>query len=125
MAMRPCALVFSTLWLLAACDAAAPSQVSVEPPDVGAVTAFQHCRAAPRRALSVRERCVIAHYAENCTPAADCMVTCIASPDGVRVGGGCAHVCAPGPNPWSSLPPQPADCDIEVARQIDRTQPKD
>jgi hypothetical protein len=90
---------------------ASPSTIAIEAPDVGGPATFAHCRAQPRRALSSRERCEMDAYAANCTPAADCMVRCIASPDAVTVGGGCEHVCAPGANPWTSLPPKPEGCD--------------
>jgi hypothetical protein len=89
---------------------ASPSTIAIEAPDVGGPATSAHCRARPRRPLSSRERCEMDAYAANCTPAADCMVRCIASPDAVTVGGGCEHVCAPGANPWASLPPKPEGC---------------
>jgi len=61
--------------------------------DLGDVEHFNSCRALARRVLSDRERCEVEQLALRCTPADDCLVTCISSPDGHLVGGGCAHVC--------------------------------
>ena len=96
---------------LAACDRTAPpvtSSRSVEvppPPDVGDVGRFLGCRAEPRRALTERERCELKALASECTATADCYTSCISSPDGTSVGGGCEHVCSsvqPGNRPDTS-----------------------
>ena len=81
------------------------------PPDVGNIGRYDACRATPRRALSDADRCRIAHYASDCTPAADCMVQCLNSAHGVEVGGGCEHVCGVGPHAWRVMPPAPTHCD--------------
>jgi len=63
------------------------------PPDVGDVGRYRACKATPRRALSERERCQIAALVAHCSPANDCLVSCLSSPGGEKVGGGCGHVC--------------------------------
>ena len=96
---------------LTACDHTAPtatSSRSVEvppPPDVGEVSRFLGCSAKPRRAVTERERCELKALAAECTATADCYTSCISSPDGVSVGGGCEHVCGiaqPGSRPDTS-----------------------
>lgn len=81
------------------------------PPDVGDIGRFLACKAEPRRELSARERCQVEALAARCTPADDCLVSCIASPDGHRVGGGCSHVCSFGPHRGEPRPPGWAGCD--------------
>lgn len=78
------------------------------PPNVGAITEFQSCSVAPSRELDSREKCQIEKLAARCLPADDCLVQCLSSADGKKVGGGCEHVCFAGlhrrpPNPpgWS------------------------
>ena len=74
--------------------------------DIGDVAHFQSCKAPIRRSLSDYEMCLRDALANRCSPADDCLVTCISSPQGHLVGGGCAHVC------FSSLhssEPPPAD----------------
>jgi hypothetical protein len=61
--------------------------------DYGPILQSLNCQAPVRRELSVSDKCVIDSLKKNCTRAADCMVTCISSPDGERVGGGCFHIC--------------------------------
>jgi hypothetical protein len=63
------------------------------PPDVGDVSHFNSCTAKPRRVVSPREACEMKALAARCTPADDCLVSCIASPEGFSVGGACWHVC--------------------------------
>ena len=63
------------------------------PPDVGDVTHNLSCSAKPRRNLSFREKCEIDAYKSRCSALDDCYVSCLSSPEGVLVGGGCAHVC--------------------------------
>ena len=64
------------------------------PPDTGEVSRYLSCKAEPRRQLTPRERCELEVLASKCTNSADCYVSCISSPDGPTVGGGCEHVCA-------------------------------
>jgi len=68
------------------------------PPDVGQIGQFLACSAKPRRELSARERCEVEAFRSRCTALDDCYVSCINSPDGVRGGGRCAHVCTFGPH---------------------------
>lgn len=63
------------------------------PPDVGDIRHFHNCRNIPRRALSQSEACLVEKLRADCTAAADCVLTCLSSPDGANVGGGCDHVC--------------------------------
>jgi hypothetical protein len=63
------------------------------PPDVGDVTVFNSCKALPRRELTSKEACQIEHLKRVCSPSSDCLVTCLNSPDALKVGGGCNHVC--------------------------------
>ena len=69
--------------------------VYVPPPpsDFGDITNFNQCSAKPRRALSEQDKCAVRLLSQNCTAAADCLVTCTMSPDAENVGGGCYHVC--------------------------------
>jgi hypothetical protein len=80
------------------------------PPDVGDVTRYQACKARPRRALSQREHCQIATFAAQCNQANDCLVTCLSSPDGDTVGGGCWHVCFSALHRDEPLPPGFDEC---------------
>ena len=98
-----------SLW---GCAAAQDSDAGVDlaapvpaPPDVGQVSRFLDCSANPRRELSPREQCEMEALRSRCTPHDDCYVSCIASPHGTLVGGGCAHVCGP---PALQGDPQPA-----------------
>lgn len=96
--VRLLAVLLATLLSLGCAQETAPqvspSAVHVSPPpDVGDVTHFRNCSAKPRRALSPRERCEIAAFKARCTARDDCYVSCLSSPAGVLVGGGCAHVC--------------------------------
>jgi hypothetical protein len=63
------------------------------PPDVGDITHFHGCTALPTREVSPYEACLVDRLRAECTPAADCVLTCMASPNGIEVGGGCDHVC--------------------------------
>lgn len=56
------------------------------PPDVGDVGTFHGCTRLPTRGLSRYDQCVVDKLkAEACTPAVDCVLTCMASPQGVEV----------------------------------------
>lgn len=81
------------------------------PPDVGDIGQFQSCKAKPRRNLSAREQCQIEKLADRCTPADDCLVSCITSPQGHQVGGGCSHVCFFGLHRGEPKPPGWSECD--------------
>lgn len=61
--------------------------------DYGDLKTYQSCSAKPRRELTELEKCAMAALSEDCTPAADCLVTCMSSPDGYKRGGGCYHIC--------------------------------
>ncbi|WP_157476208.1 hypothetical protein [Lysobacter sp. Root690] len=63
------------------------------PPDTGDIAHFHGCTTLPRRELSAYEDCLVGRLKNQCTPAADCVLTCLASPHGHSVGGGCDHVC--------------------------------
>ena len=63
------------------------------PEDFGDISHFNGCKALPRRTLSKQEQCEVRLLSNDCTRAADCLVTCTMSPDGLRVGGGCYHIC--------------------------------
>lgn len=63
------------------------------PADVGDVAHFHSCTTLPQRKLSAYEDCLVDRLKNQCTPAADCVLTCLASPHGHSVGGGCDHVC--------------------------------
>ena len=79
--------------------------------DVGDVDNFNSCNATPRRPLSAQDVCKLEILVKHCTPAADCLVSCISSPDGRQVGGGCEHVCFRGPHDWSERPQSIDKCD--------------
>lgn len=81
------------------------------PPDVGGINQFHSCEAKPRRNLSSREQCQIAKLTARCTAADDCLVSCITSPQGYQVGGGCSHVCFFGPHPGEPKPAGWTECD--------------
>ena len=113
--MRGRALWLIVLMLLASCNrnshpAGASPSVAIEPPDVGSVSTYNQCKADPRRGLSVREKCQIEKLSARCTAADDCLVSCIASPQGHQVGGGCSHVCS-GQHRGESKPPGWNECD--------------
>jgi hypothetical protein len=87
-------LVLALVGCQRAAAPAAGNTVSVPPPpDVGSVSQFLNCKANPRRPLNEREKCEMSALAARCTTLDDCYVSCIASPDGIHVGGGCTHVC--------------------------------
>ena len=93
-------VVAVAVFLLWGCAAAQDSHAGTGPvtlvsgpPDVGQVDRFLECSAKPRRELSPREQCEMEALRARCTPHNDCYVSCIASPHGTVVGGGCAHVC--------------------------------
>lgn len=70
------------------------ASVSVPPlPDVGDVNKFYSCKALPRRKLTDKEVCQINRLKQRCLPSDDCLVTCLSSPDALKVSGGCEHVC--------------------------------
>lgn len=106
--------IFISIILLALLSGCDDAQESVEQSvlhrttirDYGDLETYQNCRAKPRRELTKLEKCEIEVLAEHCTPAADCLITCISSPDGYKRGGGCVHVCLSPPvsHPWESLP---------------------
>ena len=96
------------------------------PPDVGQIDRFLACTAKSRRELSARERCEVEAFRSRCTPLDDCYVSCINSPDGVRGGGRCAHVCTFGfhrgePPPEGvtscSVLAGPSGIDVELPRR--------
>ena len=96
---------------LSACERPAPPSVASlrvdapPPPDVGDVGRFLSCNAKPRRTITDREHCELKALIAECTKTSDCYVSCISSPDGPNVGGGCEHVCGharPGPRPDTS-----------------------
>ena len=104
-------LYLSLALLLCACERtpsppAASNAVNFPPPpDVGEVSRFLVCRATPRRVLTDRERCELKALSQSCTPTNDCYVSCITSPAGSQIGGGCEHVCGivrPGSRPDTS-----------------------
>ena len=121
--------------LLASCTADKPSQMegsAVEPQpappssshqeqpppppppplwDFGDLDNFGSCKAEPRRVLSSKEKCQIEKLREDCTPAADCLVTCLSSPDGIKIGGKCDHVCFYPRHPWESRPKVMDECE--------------
>jgi hypothetical protein len=72
--------------------------------DFGEVGQYNSCAAVPRRPLSAQEHCQIEAYRSSCTKTNDCFVSCIASPDGYRVGGGCHHICGVNPEPPDLTP---------------------
>lgn len=64
------------------------------PPDVGDIGHFHQCGQRPQHELNQYQSCLAARLgAAQCTPAVDCVLACLASPDGRNVGGGCDHVC--------------------------------
>lgn len=79
---------------------------------------YHACRAKPRRALSAREQCVIEAYSKACTPAKDCLVSCITSPHGIEEGGGCSHVCFYGLHAPSDDPGIPDECEALDPRTL-------
>ncbi len=74
--------------------------------DYGEIENYQACQAEPRRELTDLDKCEIEVLSQNCSPAADCLVTCISSPDGYKRGGGCFHICfnPPASHAWKSRP---------------------
>lgn len=69
------------------------SRVSISPPEVGPVGAFQSCKAKPQREMTKEDECKIQKLSARCLPSDDCLVSCMSSRDGNKVGGGCEHVC--------------------------------
>lgn len=80
------------------------------PPDVGTVTRFKSCSIDLRRTVNESEKCQIEKLSARCLPADDCMVQCLSSPDGVKVGGGCEHVCFSGLHIRPPSPPKWSEC---------------
>lgn len=80
------------------------------PPDVGDVNKFHSCKALPRRKLTEKEVCQIDRLKRRCLPSDDCLVTCLSSPDALKVGGGCEHVCFSYMHKESALPEGYGDC---------------
>lgn len=80
------------------------------PPQVGDIDTFHACKALPERPLSRQEQCLVSKLRGHCTPAADCVLTCLASPDGPRVGGGCDHVCFGYYHAWADRPKAMDEC---------------
>jgi hypothetical protein len=79
-------------------------------PDVGDVVHNLNCSAKPRRKLSAREICEIAVFKSRCIGLDDCYVSCLSSPEGVLVGGGCPHICTLGLHPGPPFPPAISSC---------------
>lgn len=84
------------------------ADIAPPPPNVGGVTQFKSCSIDLKRTIDESEKCQIEKLSARCLPADDCMVQCLSSPDGVKVGGGCEHVCfsalhtrPPSPPGWS------------------------
>jgi hypothetical protein len=120
-ALRASALLIVAIALAcAACKPGAPvQQASTEreatrppppppPPDEGDIGVFHACKAEPRRTLSALDQCQIDALRARCTPADDCLVSCITSPQGHQTGGGCEHACffglhqaEPKPSGWN------------------------
>jgi hypothetical protein len=90
--------------------AKSPPPTPPPPPDEGDVGRFLKCSAKPRRALSPREQCEIAAFRARCTETDDCYVSCLSSPDGIYVGGGCSHVCTYGLHTGEPRPAQLQGC---------------
>lgn len=118
--MRFLTALSMALFFTAGCaQETAPSPVSrvddraLLPPDVGDVSRFLNCSAGPRRDLSPRERCEIAAFKARCNVLDDCYVSCLSSPAGVFVGGGCGHVCTHGPHPGAPDPAAVDACESE------------
>ena len=61
--------------------------------DYGDYATFHACEALPRRKLSALEICEFEILKKNCSPAADCLLSCGMSPDGHKTSGGCEHRC--------------------------------
>lgn len=80
------------------------------PPDVGTLTQFKSCSIALKRTINESEKCQIEKLSARCLPADDCMVQCLSSPDGVKVGGGCEHVCFSGLHTRPPSPPKWSEC---------------
>jgi TonB family protein len=85
--------------LPAVANAAAPAPRFLPPPQVGGVERFQACAAQPPpgATLTAEERCQVDLLRTRCSPADDCLVTCLTSTAAPDLGGGCAHVCFNGP----------------------------
>ena len=91
-------------------SASAQSFPEPSPPDVGNVTQNLNCAAKPRRNLSPRELCEIEAFKSRCTSLDDCYVSCLSSPQGVLVGGGCGHVCTLGLHAGAPYPTAVSAC---------------
>lgn len=116
------------MFLLVACQEPghSPASAAVESPDdspapvdVGNVDVFNSCEAAARRLLSQQERCEIAALSARCTPADDCLVTCLSSPGAQQVAGGCEHVCFSGQHRQASKPSGWLACKASVSTPPD------
>ena len=122
------ALAVSIFWLLAGCnDSPAPSASAPPsgstlpsvyippPPDVSFLKTLNgRCAAqpGPQVVLSAAEQCWVKELAAHCSPANDCLISCLASGQGRRIGGGCWHVCwpnVPGFDEWQA-PTRSARC---------------
>jgi hypothetical protein len=116
--MKIVALIFAWAIALLGCSAEPPPPVAVTasssqesspprgPRDYGDLQSYQSCSATPRRALTEIEMCEIKALSRTCNPVTDCLVTCMSSPDGHKVGGGCYHICfgAAGGHSWQDRP---------------------
>jgi len=118
-------VLFVPIFFLPSCDkgkfegvGSHEREISIEPPDVGGVDKFLSCRAIPRREISAREECQIEKLSARCTVADDCLVSCITSPQGHKVGGGCEHVCFYGLHPEESKPPGWGECDALASETL-------
>jgi hypothetical protein len=67
--------------------------------DFGPIDRYNHCDARPRRPLTAKEECQLAVLRSRCSKADDCMVSCMSSPDAVRVTHGCSDKCPLGSPP--------------------------
>jgi hypothetical protein len=112
-----CLLIAATTVLLVGCvphdgqSASGHSAISVPPPPVvGDLNQFGSCSAKPERTLTDSEKCQIEKLTSRCLPADDCMVQCISSRDGIKVGGGCEHVCFSGLHARPPFPPEWSKC---------------
>ena len=61
--------------------------------DLGPVDRYNHCKAKPRRTLTAQEQCELSMLRSRCSVADDCMVSCLSSPDSIRITHGCSDVC--------------------------------
>lgn len=92
-------------------EGAPPPPPAYDPSEVGYTGRFDSCKAVPRRKLSAMEECQLEKLRNRCTPADDCLVSCISSPRGYMEGGGCSHVCFFGPHQGEPRPPGWKECE--------------